>query len=66
MSYKEQREFDDLEKEIAQHEAEKEALEAKLNTGEGSYEDMAAWAEKIGELIALIDEKTDRWMELSE
>ena len=41
-------------------------MEAQLNTGEGSYEEMQQWAERISEILALVDEKSDRWLELSE
>ncbi len=66
LSYNEKREYRKLEKEIEKLEGEKAGLEEKLNAGTGSYEDMQQWAERIGELMELIEEKSDRWLELSE
>jgi len=66
LSYNEKKEYRKLEKDIEKLEEEKAALEEKLNTGTGSYEELQKWSEKIGEIIASIDEKSDRWLELSE
>lgn len=66
LSFNEKREYERLEKEIEELEEEKEGLEAQLNTGEGSYEELQQWADRISEILALVDEKSDRWLELSE
>ncbi len=66
LSYNEQREFDRLEAEIEALETEKADLETKLNEGTAGHEDLMKWSARIGEVIQLIDEKTDRWLELSE
>ncbi|MCF6170626.1 MAG: ABC-F family ATP-binding cassette domain-containing protein [Bacteroidales bacterium] len=65
-SYKENLEYQQLEKEIAEHEVEKAQLETALNSGGTDYETLQENASRVGELIELIDEKTFRWMELDE
>jgi len=66
MSFKEKRELEDLEKEIQHLEDKKETFIGKLNAGEGNHEQLAEWSGKIEALIAEIEEKTFRWMELGE
>lgn len=66
LSYKERIEFENLEKEIEELEAEKEELSAKLSSGELSPDELIDKSNRVGELINLIDEKTLRWLELSE
>ena len=65
LSFKEQREFEQLEKEISQLEAKKVALVNKLNGG-GSHEELQQWSEEIQQLTGSIEEKEMRWLELSE
>lgn len=66
LSYKQQRELEALEQEIPQLETEKSELEEMLSSGALSHEELTAASERIGELIALIEEKEMRWLELSE
>lgn len=66
LSYNEKREFERLEQEIEDLEMEKEVLENKLNAGQSSHEDLMKWATRLGEIVELVDEKSDRWLELSE
>lgn len=66
LSFKEKREFEDLEAEIPQLEAEKAAIEELLSTGTLATDVLLAKSNRISELIDLIDEKTMRWLELSE
>lgn len=66
LSYKEKREFEALEEEIAKLEAQKIALIEKLNSGKGSHEELIEWAGKIEEITATLEEKEFRWLELSE
>jgi ATP-binding cassette subfamily F protein uup len=66
LSYKEQRELEALEQEIPQLEQEKGELEEKLSSGALSHEELNAASERIGELMALLEEKEMRWLELSE
>ena len=66
LSYKEQKEFDALEKEVEEMEIQKTTLETEISTGELAQNDLFEKSNKIGELIELIDEKSMRWLELSE
>ena len=66
LSYKEQRELEALEQEIPQLEQEKGELEEKLSSGALSHEELNVASERIGELMALLEEKEMRWLELSE
>jgi ABC transport system ATP-binding/permease protein len=65
LSFKEQKEYDDLGKAIEQLEAKKETLTEQLNGG-GSYEDLAKWAKEIEKITDELDEKELRWLEISE
>ena len=64
-SWKEEREMEALEAEIAALSAEKETLEASLSSGALSGEALLAASTRHGELSALLDEKETRWLELS-
>ena len=66
MSFKERREFEQLEKEIAELEAEKKAIEDALCSGTLSVDELTEKSKRLPQLTDLIDEKTMRWLELSE
>ncbi|NIG52080.1 ABC-F family ATP-binding cassette domain-containing protein [Chitinophaga sp. Cy-1792] len=66
MSFKEKRELELLEKEIEALEAEKKQIDEQLSSGALPYEQIAPLSHRIGEVIALLDEKGMRWLELSE
>lgn len=66
LSYKEQRELEQLEVELPQLESEKGELEEKLSSGVLSHEELTKAADRIGEIINIIEEKEMRWLELSE
>lgn len=66
LSFKEQKEFEDLEKEMAKLEAEKEALIEQLNGGSEDFQLLADWAKEIEVLKNTLEEKELRWLELSE
>ena len=66
LTYKEKRELETLETDIANMENEKRILEEKMSIGKGSPEDFAEWGKRYNELNQLLDEKTERWMTLSE
>ena len=66
LSFKERKEFESLDIEIPQLEEEKARLEAELSSGTLSNDQLLAKSERIAALIAEIDEKTMRWLELSE
>ena len=66
LTYKEQREFDLLEKEIEQLTAEKEEVTGQLNSGTLPFEELQRLSNRIGDLSTLLDEKELRWLALSE
>ena len=65
LSYKEQREMEQLETDMAAMEERKATLIQKLNSG-GSHEELTAWAREIEEITDSLGEKEMRWLELSE
>jgi len=66
MSFKEKQEFESLEKEIPQLETEKTETETKLASGTLSSEAIVDISQRLSQLAVLIEQKTTRWMELSE
>ncbi len=66
MTFKEKREFEQLEQEIADLEAEKKVIEESLCSGTLSVEELTEKSKRLPELSEWIDEKTLRWLELSE
>lgn len=66
MTYKERKEFEQLEVDIEQLELEKKELVDKMNSGEGTAQDLQCWSERYEVVEASLDEKTMRWLELSE
>ena len=66
LSYKEQREFEMLEKELADLEIEKKEISEKLSTTNLPFEELQKLTQRIVEISGLIDEKELRWLELSE
>jgi len=66
MTFKEKKEFEQLEVEIEQLETEKGEIEAALSGGEQDASKIASLSVRFEEVSRLIDEKTDRWIELSE
>ena len=66
MTYKEQKELEALDIEIPALEAEKKIIEDALNSGTLPINELTEKSARIGELINEIEEKTIRWLELSE
>ena len=66
MSYREQQELQQLETDIEQLEAEKKELEEALSSGTLSNDELLQKSTRIGEVTELLDEKSMRWLELSE
>ncbi|MGZ3923536.1 MAG: ABC-F family ATP-binding cassette domain-containing protein [Flavisolibacter sp.] len=66
LSYKEQREFEMLEKELADLEVEKKVISEKMLSSSLAFEDLQKLSERIAEISGLIDQKELRWLELSE
>ena len=66
LSFKEQQEMLRLEQEIESLTNEKTEIESVLSSGSLSTEELVRKSERISEVIALLDEKEMRWLELSE
>ncbi len=66
ISFKDKREFEMLEKEIAELESTKKMLEEKLSSGALSHIEIHKTSEELVHTIKLIDDKSMRWLELSE
>ncbi|HET6767958.1 MAG TPA: ATP-binding cassette domain-containing protein, partial [Chitinophagaceae bacterium] len=66
LSFKEKREFEILEKEIAALTREKEFVTHRLNSGNAPFEELQQLSNRIGEVARLLDAKELRWLELSE
>ena len=66
LSYKEQKEFDALEKEIEKLEEEKAGLLEKMNAGRLPADELLKASTRFEELEQILDSKTNRWLELSE
>ena len=66
MTFKEKKEYEQLEKEIAELEEEKKQIEDALCSGSLSVEELTEKSKRLPEVNDAIDEKSMRWLELSE
>ena len=66
LTYKEQKELEQLEKDLEALAAEKTDLEEKLNSGSLPYEELQKASERIGQILEETDEKELRLLELYE
>ncbi|MBC7892513.1 MAG: ABC-F family ATP-binding cassette domain-containing protein [Sphingobacteriaceae bacterium] len=66
LSFKEQKEFETLEKDIASLEEQKASLTERLNDGADNYQQISLWSKEIEEINHVLQEKELRWLELSE
>ncbi len=66
VSIREKKEYEQLEMDIRQLEAEKSSLTQKLNSGETSHERLLEWSQKVRTITEQVEKKTARWLELSE
>ncbi|MBR1416169.1 MAG: ABC-F family ATP-binding cassette domain-containing protein [Prevotella sp.] len=66
MTFKEKREFEQLEKDIAALEAEKKQIEDALSSGTISVDQITTMSKRLPLLNDELDEKSMRWLELSE
>ena len=66
LTYKEQKELEQLEKDLGSLAEEKAELEEKLNSGTLPYEELQKTSERIGQIMELTDEKEFRLLELYE
>ena len=64
LSYKEKKEFEQLNEEIPALEAEQKSLEEKMSSS--NYDEVRAAGERYKEIEALLEEKYPRWEELAE
>jgi ATP-binding cassette subfamily F protein uup len=66
LSYKEKREFESLENEIARLTLEKQTITGQLSSGDAPFDELQRLSIRIGEIGQLLDDKELRWLELSE
>lgn len=66
LSFKEKQEFETLEREISELEKEKAKIEDAMSSGLLANDEIVSASERFSVLLELIDEKTMRWLELSE
>ncbi|MDY6799728.1 MAG: ABC-F family ATP-binding cassette domain-containing protein [Bacteroidota bacterium] len=66
LSFNEKRDFEQLGKEIETLEKEKEQLEKEISSGKLKSEELMNKSNRVGEIMRLLDIKSDRWLELSE
>jgi ATP-binding cassette subfamily F protein uup len=66
LTFQEKQEFQRLEQELPQLEAEKAEIAQMMRSGTLGAEELMAKGKRIQELIEIIDEKELRWLELSE
>jgi ATP-binding cassette subfamily F protein uup len=66
LSYKEQREFEMLETELANLEIEKKEISEKLSSADLPFEELQKLSQRIVEIGNAIDQRELRWLELSE
>ncbi|MDR3195140.1 MAG: ABC-F family ATP-binding cassette domain-containing protein [Tannerella sp.] len=66
LTFQERREFEALEPQLLALENEKKQLETLLSSGALPHDELTRQAHRIADIIADIDLKTNRWLELSE
>ena len=66
LAFKELKELENLDKEIAQIETKIKALTEELNSGLSDHQQLSEIAQKIAALNSQLDEKSIRWIELTE
>ncbi len=65
ISFREQKEFEALEEEIAELESEKEVLEKKMSGEGGDFSQVASASKRYAEVSQILEEKYERWAELA-
>lgn len=66
LTFKEKKEFEQLEQDIATLEEEKQQIESALSSGTISVEEITALSKRLPQLTEELEEKEMRWLELSE
>jgi ATP-binding cassette subfamily F protein uup len=65
LTFKEKKELEEVELLLENLEKEKTDLETSISSGTLNSDDIVKKSNRLGEVLKLIDEKTDRWLELS-
>lgn len=66
VSFKEKFEYETLDKEIASLENERAELTVKMSSGESDHLLLQKWSKRMEEITKIVEEKSVRWLELSE
>lgn len=66
VSFREKQEFEKLQGEIESLERKKSEISMKFAQGSTDHRELEQWSKEISELAGQIEEKTMRWLELSE
>ncbi|PZP49714.1 MAG: ABC transporter, partial [Pseudopedobacter saltans] len=66
LSFKEQKELDQINKDLENLQKEKAKIETELSSGNLPFDDINKLSLRVGEITALLDKKEMRWLELSE
>ena len=66
LSFKEKREFEQLEKDMPILEKEKLELTNELSSGNASFETIQKISDRLVQIEKILEEKETRWLELSE
>ncbi len=66
LSYKEQRELEQIDLKLPQLEAQKDALQTLMNAGNADHQALLNWAQELEQIQLEIDELSERWLILSE
>ncbi|SNS38246.1 ATP-binding cassette, subfamily F, uup [Belliella buryatensis] len=65
-SFKEKKEFEELNQTIEKLQREKEVVVAKITQGSDDHQELIKWSARIQEIDDILEEKEMRWLELSE
>jgi ATP-binding cassette subfamily F protein uup len=66
LTFNEQREFGNLENELAKLETRKQELLQLMSSGSAKHTDMQNWSAEMTLIIEALEQKTERWLELAE
>lgn len=66
LTFKETREYEQLEADIGDLEEKRETLLAQINAGSTDYEALSSWGEELKAVETELETKSDRWLELAE
>ncbi len=66
VSYKDQKEFEELEKQISLLEKERKEIYARLSEPALGYDEVQTLTGRISTIVAAVEEKETRWLQLSE